>query len=64
MKIYYTLEAPYVLFVRSKLGTLAVFGSFSMLCGLKGIVVNITDCYPKGAGLDSRVMLGIFRLRT
>jgi hypothetical protein len=26
-------------------------------------VVSIADCYPKGAGFDSRVMLGIFPLR-
>jgi hypothetical protein len=31
--------------------------------GLNGVVVSIADCYPKGAGLDSRVMLGIFPLR-
>jgi hypothetical protein len=23
-------------------------------------VVYATDCYPKGAGFDSRVMLGVF----
>jgi hypothetical protein len=31
--------------------------------GLIGVVVSIADCYPKGAGFDSRVMLGIFPLR-
>jgi hypothetical protein len=25
-------------------------------------VVNVTDCYPEGAGFDSRVLLGIFPL--
>jgi hypothetical protein len=28
--------------------------------GSNGVVVSIADCYPKGAGFDSRVMLGIF----
>jgi hypothetical protein len=32
-------------------------------CGLNGLVVCIADCYPKGAGFDSWVMLGIFPLR-
>jgi hypothetical protein len=26
-------------------------------------VVSVADYYPKGAGFDSRVMLGIFPLR-
>jgi hypothetical protein len=30
--------------------------------GLNGSVVNATDCYPKGARFDSRVMLGVFPL--
>jgi hypothetical protein len=30
--------------------------------GLNGVVVSVADCYPKGAGFDSRVMLGIFPL--
>jgi hypothetical protein len=30
------------------------------LSGLNGSVVYATDCYPKGAGFDSRVMLGVF----
>jgi hypothetical protein len=28
--------------------------------GLNGVVVSVADCYPKGAGFGSRVMLGIF----
>jgi hypothetical protein len=31
--------------------------------GLNGVVVSVADCYPKGAGFDSRVMLGIFPFR-
>jgi hypothetical protein len=31
---------------------------FCDLCGLNGTVVNVTDCYPRGAGFDSRVMHG------
>jgi hypothetical protein len=30
------------------------------LGGLIGVLVSVTGCYPKGAGFDSRVMLGIF----
>jgi hypothetical protein len=33
------------------------------LSGLNGVVVSVANCYPKGAGFDSRVMLGIFPLR-
>jgi hypothetical protein len=28
--------------------------------GLNGAVVNVADCYPKGAGFDYRVMHGFF----
>jgi hypothetical protein len=28
------------------------------ISGLNGVVVNIADCYPRGAGFDSRVMHG------
>jgi hypothetical protein len=31
--------------------------------GLNDVVVSIADCYLKGAGFDSRIMLGIFPLR-
>jgi hypothetical protein len=31
---------------------------FRVICGsLIGVVVSVADCYPKGAGLDSRVMI-------
>jgi hypothetical protein len=30
--------------------------------GLNDIVVNTTNCYPKGAGFDSRVKHGFFPL--
>jgi hypothetical protein len=33
-----------------------------VFCGLNGVVFSIADCYPKGAGFNSRVMLGIFPL--
>jgi hypothetical protein len=34
-----------------------------VVSGLNGIVVSVAYCYPKGAGFDFRVMLGIFPLR-
>jgi hypothetical protein len=43
--------------------------SIMLSCGIymtpvtRPVVVSIADCYPKGAGFDSRVMLGIFPLR-
>jgi hypothetical protein len=32
--------------------------------GLNGSVVNATDCYPKGAGFDSRVMHVFYNIPT
>jgi hypothetical protein len=37
--------------------------SANLTCGLNEVVISVTNCYPKGAGFDSRVMLGIFPLR-
>jgi hypothetical protein len=29
----------------------------------RSLVVSVADCYPKGAGFDSRVILGVFPVR-
>jgi hypothetical protein len=38
-----------------KINKKLVFMKLPEICGLYGAVVNVADCYPRGAGFDSRV---------
>jgi hypothetical protein len=55
------LENNHQFWVRPPSRSFSVAGSNTT--DLNGVVVSVADCYPKGAGFDSRVMLGFFPFR-